>query len=145
MNPEKEWLHLLTYVTFQWKDFPKDTPLSENSCGLLLPPFAEIVSGGFFFFDGFGMTEPTEQFSRGKRQKLQLNQLSAVMDSGGQHPKQQYFCSQIDREFNDVLERPIYAHDLDPAIRGTFGVFKIKLKEGESQFIEKNSVVRIPL
>jgi transposase InsO family protein len=34
------------------------------------------------------------------------------------------------REFSGVLENPVYACDIDPAIRGPFGVCKIELKEG---------------
>jgi hypothetical protein len=129
INPEAEWFQQLTYVTFQWWDLPNDTPLFEDFCGVMLPPLKEIIFR-VCFFDAFGTVDHTDKFLRDKGQNDQIYQLSAVIESGGQHPKSQELCTKINREFSDVLEHPIYAHDIDPAIRGPFGVCKIELKEG---------------
>lgn len=53
--------------------------------------------------------------------------LSTVKESGGQNPKPQEFCSQINRGFSDV-GTSLYAHDIYSAIHEPFGVCKIGLK-----------------
>ena len=40
-------------------------------------------------------------------------------------------------EFPDVLEKPVYAKDIDPAIRGPFGVARIELKDGAKPMHKK--------
>ena len=56
--------------------------------------------------------------------------IQSVIESGSQNDAAKDYISLIKAEFRDVLEEPIYAKDIDPKIRGPFGVCRIELKEG---------------
>ncbi|WP_216634147.1 hypothetical protein, partial [Klebsiella pneumoniae] len=55
--------------------------------------------------------------------------MSSAIEGAGQHPKAAVLCSRLQDTFRDVMENPIYACDINPALRGPFGVCKIELKE----------------
>lgn len=54
--------------------------------------------------------------------------LRSVIASGTQHPDAQPYCEELSRLFHTQLFEPQLARDVDPAIRGPFGVAHIELR-----------------
>ena len=54
----------------------------------------------------------------------------SVIESTEEHSDAQPFIQKIKQEYDDVLHQVALAKDVDPAVRGPFGVAHIELKEG---------------
>ena len=57
-------------------------------------------------------------------------QLSGVIESAGDVPAAKSYIHQLKTLYENVMEHPVYAKDIDPATRGPFGIAKIELKDG---------------
>ena len=57
-------------------------------------------------------------------------QIYGVVKSTDEHPEAQQFFSPLKSSFPDVLFENHLAKDVDPTVRGPFGVARIELKEG---------------
>ena len=56
--------------------------------------------------------------------------LYSVIESTEEHPEAKPFMEAINRDYEDVLHRVTLARDVDPELRGPYGVAVIELKDG---------------
>ena len=56
--------------------------------------------------------------------------IRSVIEHSNQLSQSDIYIEKIKNEFNDVLQHPLYASDMDPLTRGPFGIAHIELKEG---------------
>jgi hypothetical protein len=62
----------------------------------------------------------------------------SAIESAQPHPKATAFEQSLRKQFDDVLNHPVYAKDItDASIRGPFGVAKIELKDGAKPMHKK--------
>ena len=52
-------------------------------------------------------------------------------------PDAEKFFASLRESLRDVTDHPVYARDIDPALRGPFGVCTIELKEGAKPMAKK--------
>ena len=61
---------------------------------------------------------------------LSETELRSVIESTEEHSEAKLYIQKINKEYPDVLHQITLAKDVDPAIRGPFGVARIELQEG---------------
>ena len=143
LAPHKSWFKALSLIAIHWWDFHRDVSLFEDHRGVILPPRdTEIFR--VLFFDAFKVLSGVKHIFSSVHPSLcslplaeiflQLDKpdlrVGGVIECAGQNSKAVDYISRLKSEFSDVLEKPIYARDIDPRIRGPFGIAKIQLKEG---------------
>ena len=57
-------------------------------------------------------------------------QVSSAIETASPHPRSKILESELKKRYDDVMNHPIYAKDIDPENRGPFGNAKIELKDG---------------
>ena len=151
--PDSSWFHALACISFFWWDFPPETSLFEDPKGFPFPPLRDMV-WRVAFYDAYQALSVFPKVARttGRKTKpLKLSvlehfknlspyntvQTSSVIESTSPHPEALRLEAELRKEFVDVMEQPIYARDIDPEIRGPFGVCKIELKEGAKPLHKK--------
>ena len=70
-----------------------------------------------------GHTKPTE--------------VAGVIESSSTPPEAERLIAALRQQYRDVTDNPVYARDIDPAIRGPFGVCHIELKDGAKPMHKK--------
>ena len=165
VRPRQRWFKALAYISFYWYDPPRDVVIFENHKGVPLAPWRSQqfrvvffdalrdirdhknklfwdLSPGKYVDAGGGHCYPQQHLSglsdsEGEAISLPTQRISGVIESATPHPQAEKLIAQIRKEFKDVLEQPIYAKDINPAIRGPFGVARIELKEGAKPMHKK--------
>lgn len=152
--PDCAWFVALCYIAVDWWDYPLTTELFEDGTGRtlstgLFPSFRVII------FDALGALAEYPDLphpNNGTESKISVLrfftdgipptpenrlQVSSAIESASPDPKSKALEEALRRRFDDVMEKPIYAKDIDPTIRGPFGVAKIELKEGAKPLHKK--------
>ena len=57
-------------------------------------------------------------------------QISSAIESASPHADNPALIAELKKRYVNVTEKPVYAKDVDPKLRGPFGVARIELKEG---------------
>ena len=159
--PEEDWFVSLAYIAIHWWDYPPDTCLFEDPRGEILPP-ALFPAFRVVLFDAF---QALQEFSELPFYELERNivehsilhsiadslrhselsdlshflslQICSVIESASPHPRSKILERDLRSKYEDVMEKPIYAKDIDPALRGPFGIARIELKEGAKPLHKK--------
>ena len=101
---------ILATVAIDWWDSPPSVSVLQDKQGNLRSCIVRAV-----LFDFLGYTD----FS-----------VKAVVESGGVTPEASHFEQKLRQEYKDVLEEAVSAVQIDPLLRGPFGIARIELKEG---------------
>ena len=67
----------------------------------------------------------------------ELVMLRSVIASTTQHPGASHWVEKILRRFHSELHEPQLARDVDPAVRGPYGIAQIELKEAARPLAKK--------
>ena len=137
--PTTPWFHSLSQVAFYWWDLPTTVPLFEEVTGVPLPP-SRTVTFRVVFFDALETRKnetsqdpevsPQPGFSQEDERWMDPVEVAGVIESSSTPPEAERFIAVLRQQFRDVTDNPVYARDIDPALRGPFGVCRIELKEG---------------
>ena len=84
-----------------------------------------------------GRSWPLFHFTDSVHFQPESRAVSGVIESAQPHPKASELEMSLRKKFDSVLEHPVYAKDIDPLIRGPFGVARIELKEGAKPMHKK--------
>ena len=153
--PESDWFIALLYVAIHWWDLPRDTVLFESPRGKPLSPDL-FPSFRVILFDAYQSVQTFTDLPHNVEEDFCVEtpllqhivrsvfpdaetcvQVSSAIESASPHPQSKLFDAELRRRYEDVMEHPVYAKDIDPAIRGPFGVAKIELKEGAKPMHKK--------
>ena len=155
IRPRADWFVALLYISVHWFDLSPMEEIFEDPSGRTLP-----LPSGFRFrviiFDayhinsavppkphgGFGREPRTCSYREYVAQEAFDNStyqyvVRSAIESASPHPRAKALEAELRRKFDDVMEHPVYARDINPAIRGPFGIAKIDLKEGAKPLHKK--------
>ena len=147
-----KWFIILSYIARCWYDFPSDEILFEDPRGTELPPIPQITFR-LIIFDAYNIqqslnirTRPEfgqspQDLSKSERVLTLVTNnkyvVRSAIESASPHPKARELEAQLRKNYEDVMEHPVYARDIDPTIRGPFGVARIELKDGAKPLHKK--------
>jgi len=148
------WFQDLSKITFYWENFPTGVSIFEDPKGHRLLPWRNRTFRVAFFnaCQGYRPFFESEKGSHRRDEKLVIHSIihsnlnptshetrrvSGVIESAQPHPKAITLESELRKKYEHVMEHPVYAKDIDPKIRGPFGVCKIELKEGAKPMHKK--------
>jgi hypothetical protein len=158
LRPKCSSFQALDFIAVSWWDLPKTSILFENPRGIGLLPW-KSQQFRVVFFDAFQVSEtfsdlmpdgPKGKWKRNSRphfsisriltdisERSEIQPLRSVIESAEPHPRAKVFEAQLRDKYVSVLEKPIFAREIDPEIRVPFGVAKIELKEGAKPMHKK--------
>jgi len=153
VRPECSWFVALQLISFFWWDFPQDSILFENPRSIPFPPSSKDTFR-VVFFNAFNALDSLPSTTQPGESRIPADVpllarvcrslstpdtvfVSGVIESASPHPKAAQLEQILREKFDDVMEHPIYAKDIDPRIRGPFGVCKIELKDGAKPMHKK--------
>jgi transposase InsO family protein len=141
----KAWFHALHRVAIKWMDIPIREWFFETADGTPLPQ-RKTWRTRVLVFNAFNARRNDEYPLRpvsllpvieeiyrefqGIPERLPYADIFSVVESASQHPMARAAVERIQIEFADVLGKPRLAKDIDPALRGPFGVARITLIPG---------------
>ena len=140
LRRDERWFHDLQDVAVTWWDVPPSLGLIATPCGLDIPPHPSYALR-VLVFNASGYVQPMH--TRGKTPKNLIDapidwefpsvddiaQLRSVIASTSQHADAAPLVERIQHYFHAQLHEPKLARDVNPSIRGPFGVAKIELKD----------------
>ena len=133
------WFAQLGDIALQWWDLPPEEGLLHTACGMNIPPHSSYSLRAVLFNAAGYTPRESPQLRPSPWKDLAIDwefpdeealaQIRSVIASTCQHPDAIPFVERIQHYFHDELHSPKLARDVDPAVRGPFGVAKIELKE----------------
>ena len=145
-----DWFRALAFIAVDWIDLPSGDPIFEDPRGrpLSTPPGMNFRAVIFDALDiqrevpekisgAFGQEPSDDSIIRRLLLDYTPRKCSGVIESASPHPRARELEADLRHRFDDVMEKPVYAKDIDPRIRGPFGIAKIELKEGAKPLHKK--------
>jgi hypothetical protein len=153
------WFHDLQSIALCWLDFHHSDPVLTTLSGKTIVPKRDYLFRAVVF-DTLHLKEqalkPKESQPSGFKEDNLPSQLSvlrsvdwecpsldditlirSVIASTSQHPQAQLWVDKILRLYHSELHEPQLAKDVDPVVRGPFGIAKIELKESARPMARK--------
>ena len=119
---KKQWIKKLLKILLYWVDLPTSVTLKTSDGGII--PAATHEPMRVVHFNAFGGKPSLKPHST-----VTPMPIRSVIASPVQHPEADDLIREIHERFDDELHHPKLARDVDPNLRGPYGVAQIVLKE----------------